>query len=213
MTSPGRVSLLLALMSLYSCLLVFGGEAIDIFTVQLSTTGDFCHACPVGPREALTALHCVSRRVDSGDRLFYSTTWSMLGGSAGSAIPIAFDTRRDLAVLKSDTDFGGWNRLAQKQPVVGDRVSVGSYLWDKWMKPVLVWTTLKTVIAGNLVYDKNPGGGSSGSCVFAESGEVIGINYGWVEPTEGKPIGLGNAVTPPWFPIPTRYVIELEWKQ
>jgi len=169
---------------------------VDAEKYIVSISGEtFGHACPISADEALTAKH-----------VELPVMWADGNGVRGSLSLIAKDKRRDIARARSDVPFGKWFPVATRPPVEGDRVSMVGFDFGNGMTPRYVTARVVNAgVGGMFSYDKGGGGGSSGSCVLNEAGEVVGINTGFVE-NNGRMFGIGVLVYGDLTEIPEKFV-------
>jgi hypothetical protein len=130
------------------------------------------HACPVDGQILATGHQLES---------WQPFRWSDGKGNEGIADPERTDKCADLGSLKLRSGSVNYYERATKAPVVGDRLWLLGFdtsSKSKAFAPRVVDAKVVRVIAGHLFLDDFGKPGSSGSCVFNESGEVVGINSG-----------------------------------
>ena len=132
----------------------------------------FAHACPLEGGRLATNKHVV--------RDMYQLRWSDSSGNEGTAERVRWSETADLALLRITRGKPVHAyKLAARPPKPGDRVVLRGYRYDgrkNVMAERRVETRVTRVEAGHVVYENSGFRGSSGSCVFNEQGEVIGIN-------------------------------------
>ena len=118
---------------------------------------------------------------------------------------IEVDQYRDLVWFESTTGpFPHFYPLATERPAVGSRVIFIAYDFRRarnaYAERVLTGIIVRYSL-GRIIYRIAEGvPGSSGSCLFAEDGTVIGINAAYNELESGELVGIGVSVV--GMPIP-----------
>jgi hypothetical protein len=158
-------------------------------------------ACPVTPTFALTADHVIS--VQLGDRgIQPPVQWEDGLGNAGTANPIDRFPSVDLAGYGGD--FTLTVPVGAEPPKKGDRVFWVEFSWeseDSAFERVVRSGVVTRVVAHHIIFkNRAPVPGASGSCLFNEKGEVIGIislkvAIGWTG-SVGRAVGVWG------FPLP-----------
>jgi hypothetical protein len=178
------------ILALLLSVLVPDTSAILRLSSGKSTIG---HACPLGPLDAMTNRHIVD-----GETGFQ---WSDAEGvHRGYAKPIGEGTYADLGWLRADEDtpFPRWFELSKVMPKVGDAVFLIGYSFDNRKKAFaerVFETRILRLVAGLIILEQPGVPGSSGSCLLAADGTVIGINAGAKGlGDEGKQGAVGIAV-------------------
>lgn len=158
------------------------------------------HACPVADTYALTGRH-VAENLETGELRRYR--FSTDDGLEGVVEPVAVLSETDLALMKvmtPDVKLRAYP-VAAHRPQVGDQVAIAGYDWRDQKRAFATRTwdgEVLRIVAGNIVY-KNPGeGGSSGSCVWNEQGEVVGIGVGFHSLSDQRAAGLATAIWGLW---------------
>lgn len=142
----------------------------------------------------LTAYHVVDHDVRGGHGVLLSD-----GRTLGARV-IAYDAKQDLALLKVEgryTDLP-FAPLAKTQPKVGQRVIIvghpakesGRAYWNTSAGKVLGYVPMQGT-RGDFAYDAWTYWGHSGSPVFNERGQVVGIHNSW-DPSNAWRHGLSH---------------------
>lgn len=142
----------------------------------------------------LTAYHVVDHDVKGGHGVLLSD-----GRTLGARV-IAYDAKQDLALLKVEgkhTDLP-FATLAKTQPKVGQRVIIvghpakesGRVYWNTSAGKVLGYVPMEGT-RGDFAYDAWTYWGHSGSPVFNERGQVVGIHNSW-DPSNAWRHGLSH---------------------
>lgn len=137
--------------------------------------------CPVGPNTALTARHVAFEKVGlfPNELAPVLGRWADVGQLEGGVITgRTFILSLDIARATSDNPFPFFYEVSGTLPKIGDVVYIDGYDWNKAGKPVHMKVKIVGIAPGVMYTDKTPGPGSSGSCVFNEAGQVVGINFG-----------------------------------
>lgn len=159
--------------------------------------------CPVGPRQAYTAYHVVIL-YRPGAVYFIPLVWATADRS-GSAYPLYGDSRRDLAVLLSDTDFPGFYPRAKESPKVGDELTVTGFDWKRDGLPRKTKKVKVTGTSGGSIWtDDTLGPGSSGSCLVNAHGEAVGVHH-WGFTDAKIHTGVAAAIWGEWGTIPIQW--------
>ena len=174
--------------------------------LRLAGRFSWAHACPLGPREALTNAHVVDLR-PFDDIATYPYVWGDAAGNAGFLKPVAgqLERGRDLAWVEPyGPDFPAWYERATEAPKPGDRVWLLGYSW-KNRKSVLADDVIEArvtrVVAIHVVFIPSGKPGSSGSCVLNERGQVVAINEGAFTAEDKSDAGLAVGVWGKWARI------------
>lgn len=157
------------------------------------------HACPVGG-VILTAAH-VAMDDDGGAERPKFFAYGM-GNQKGYLSTAWAAQSRDIALLKVDAgDDPVMNRLSKSPPEVGSEAR-----WQEYVMSGDVLSLRKRKgkivadpIAGHFTFDPSPVPGASGSCVFNERNEVIGIVV-WQLGENLSAKGVGVDITGFWWP-------------
>jgi V8-like Glu-specific endopeptidase len=137
--------------------------------------------------KVLTAGH-VTTKTDRHNRelsppLFM---WEDGAGRSGAASGIFSHEFRDIGELEVSGDEPFWYSKATEIPKKGDKVYWVQFDKKDALKDDNASARVKYTRAGYLVVDKVPAAGSSGSCVFNDEGQVVGlIVWGTVNTGEG----------------------------
>jgi len=150
------------------------------------------HACPISATEALTNKH-----VAAPSYSWSSYHWSA-GGVSGLLKTVLLDDSRDLAKMEAvGQPFPAWYVVAAHAPKPGDKVVLLGYSW-KSKKSALaddrIEAKVTRIVANHLLFFPSGLGGSSGSCVLNEAGEVVAINEGSFATDDHEMAGLAVGV-------------------
>ena len=169
------------------------------------------HGCPLGERIALTNAHVVltsrefarAGNFDDPAQLFlWATRDEAYTGKTGR---VQVDQYRDLAWIESTTGpFPHYYPVASEPPAVGARLLFVGFDFRgrrvAYSERPLIATMIRLSL-GRLIYRIDEGvPGSSGSCVFNERGEVVGINSAYNELENGEIVGIGVSIA--GMPVP-----------
>lgn len=159
------------------------------------------HACVISPRLALTNGHIVDPRPFDKDVPLLPYTYSDDDGGEGVVVPIPgrLEQSRDLAAMEpmnEADEFKHYLPVAKERPKPGDRVWILGYDWSNKKTALAddpIEAKVTRVVALHINFYPSGQGGSSGSCVVNEAGEVVGINEGaW--PTDDGEAGTAVGV-------------------
>lgn len=150
--------------------------------VRLAGKGGIGSACPIEGGYLVTNAHMAQS--------MWSMRWSDGRGNEGTAEFARVFDDADWALLKvTRGKVGREFRIAVNPPAIGDRVYVRGYRSDG-RKNVLGERRVSTRVtqreAGHIVFEDDGKPGSSGSCVFNDSGEVVAINAAGLGQDEGN---------------------------
>jgi hypothetical protein len=177
-------------MYLGSCPASWAADTANI--LRLMGENSAGHACPISATEALTNKHIAVRGYE-----WIKYQWSA-GNASGVVKTVQVDDSRDLAKVEAiGQAFPGWYVIAKQSPKAGDRVVILGYSWrskKSAMADDRIEAKVTRVVANHVVFHPSGLGGSSGSCVLNELGEVVAINEGSF-PTEDRELaGLAVGV-------------------
>lgn len=195
-------------------LVLFILAAPDLSGMLKLTGGDsIAHACPIAMDRALTNQHVMS----TGSQM----VWGVGNGEEAHGIVESTETDRyrDLSYIKpiSVARFPRWYPIAKSAPKIGDRIYFIGYDWadrKKAFGPEQFDSKVTQVLNGNIAFEDGGKGGSSGSCVLNEAGEVVAINKGGKDTENNNGIaGFAVGVWGDWLslepdPIPEPEVRE-----
>lgn len=178
--------------------------------LKLSSAGNRGHACPISMSQALTNAHIASSAgqwvwgVGDGELEHGLTTTDWNDGPM-----------RDLASMSPATPrrFPRWYPIAERAPKVGDRIYFLGYDWrdkKRGFGERAFEGKVTRIQNGELIYDKQGVGGSSGSCVLNEAGEVVAINKSGKDMDNGDETGQGIGVWGDWLRLNQRAEAETE---
>lgn len=152
--------------------------------------------CPIASEYALTARHVALRTYPDGHEEARALVWSA-HDRAGSARAIAWDARRDLALLQLSGATLDFYPISAAQPSVGTSVRIFGYDIGRGFRSRTDRARVLNVLAGHLVLSESGGPGYSGSCVLTASDEIVGVVQ-WIACEEGRCVTVASAVWPPW---------------
>lgn len=168
-------------------------------TLRLIGRFTAAQACPIGPNEALTSAHVIDLRPFDKDVPLYPYRYSTADlAQVGIVRPRFVHGASDLGhIVPQGLPFERFYEIAQAAPKTGDRVSFHGYDFRSSGK---AWAErnyeakVRRIVAGNIVLDKEPDRGTSGSCVFDADGRVLavicwGVAY----------VGVAVGVWSPWL--------------
>ncbi len=145
--------------------------------LRVATSNGVGHACPIGPRLAISNAHVFAERSLMGTE-YTGGRYEPLAGVGGFADVAGVMTKyADIVILRLSRDVQ-YYQIAKEGPKVGEKLSWLSYNWEKRRdagKPLLVQGEVTSVAAGNVYFDGTSAPGSSGSCVLNENNEVVGL--------------------------------------
>lgn len=146
----------------------------------LAVSGRFGHAqaCAIGPELVLTAAHVHDMRPFDQSVPPYPLRFEASDGTVGILHPIAVDVASDLALSRPSVTLTHFSPLAERAPEVGDELHWEGYDWRKRSNVAALRQftgRVARIRAGTIWLEKDTPGGSSGSCVQTEKGEVVGI--------------------------------------
>lgn len=176
---------------------------VSLTRATLRLVGRFsaAHACPIGPRQALTNGHVVDLRPFDPGVPPFPYAWSDGAGGAGFLVPSigGLERARDLAKVEplGPGSFQHYLPLAQSEPKPGDRVYLLGYDWRNRktaMDDDVIEARVTRVVALHVLFTPSGQPGSSGSCLVNEAGEVVAINEGGYETDAGETVGLAVGV-------------------
>lgn len=154
------------------------------FSGMLRLVGRFAwaHACPVGPRVALTNAHVTDLQPFMAHVPLYPFDYSDGLGNEGIVAPPPASTwaDRDLGVLVPvEGEFARWYPIATEPPKPGEKLYFLGFDFrkggDAFKERAFEAVVLRRV-AGHVVLTKAGSKGSSGSCALNSRSEVVGIN-------------------------------------
>lgn len=131
------------------------------------------HACAIGPHELLTSAHVVDHQPFNKSFPLFPVISSYGHLESYRSLDI-----EDLAFMRSETVLPHYAKLATEEPQPGERVWIVGYDWRtaKNASGKRIWKgRILRVVAGHLVTDFPADYGTSGSCVFNQAGEVLGV--------------------------------------
>jgi hypothetical protein len=144
----------------------------------LRPAGGAGHACPC-EGEIYTARHVIQPRDVKGNYIldsYYNTfTWEDGIGNIGEARGVAHNIYKDLGKLELHNHINKrFYSKATSIPKKDDKVFWQSYE-PKSFAPKLRKSEVEFLFAGYVFFKDLPNPGDSGSCLFNEKGEVVGI--------------------------------------
>lgn len=154
------------------------------------------HACPIAPRLALTGAHVLDPHPEIPSPLSFS--WSNKDHEAsGFVVPHRTERIRDVGALEPRDEgdrFPYVFPIAAAPPKPGDRVWILGYDWRNRKsalgdEPIDVKVT--RLLANHVVYERGGRGGSSGSCVLNDRGEVVAIHVMSFPTDDRNQVGVG----------------------
>ena len=153
------------------------------------------HACPVAGN-VFTAGHVgVYRPTPKEADWPVNYAWSQ-GSLSGYASTNLVSPSRDLAILSTVGDSPEFNECASGPPAIGSRVSWFEY---DFLTTIERFAMVEELTAGHIQFDKTPKPGASGSCLFNEDGEVLGIvNWRLYDQGYGG-VGIAVALYGDWW--------------
>lgn len=160
------------------------------------------HACPIGAERALTSAHVVDLRPFEGSVDLFPYRWQSKGVSgvtSGGAVSLS----ADLAEIRPNRPFPVVYGVAKNPPSPGDRVWIQGYDFRKGKDaygPRIWEVKVLRVIAGHIIMDRAADEGTSGSCVFNASGEVVGILNWGVRVHNGDEVGVAAGIWGSFLP-------------
>lgn len=163
-----------------------------VMSIPVSHFRGAAHICPIGDNEALTARHVATIQVSSDPRDLAVSPLRF--GKDGIAAANNWSKILDIAHLQTDRKLPYYFPIAKESAKVDDKVTITGYNNDKGYLQENKEAKVLNIQAGLLIYNSTPGPGSSGSCVFNEKNEVVGVNFAFYDGF--KTIGLGVNLTP-----------------
>lgn len=143
------------------------------------------HACPIGPKVALTAYHVAMGRMTSrfGEPGPSKYAASAEDGFTGFASVLSASDTMDLAIVRLEAIVeapGAFYAISENSPRPGESVYFLDFKRKKWLafQEKLIRAQVVTVLPRHLILSDFPQGGASGGCVWNSSGEVVGIISG-----------------------------------
>lgn len=167
--------------------------------LQLISARALGHGCPVTETLLLTARHMATAQRLSGPPEPVDVTWSDADGYSGSAVTVAIDARRDLALMRADRAFRRWYPPAATAPEIGETVVIVGYDYRDRLHRQIVRAEIVNLIATHLVLSQPGQPGFSGSCVIDTAGRAVGIFVAAVGPDSARH-GLAVAIYGEWMP-------------
>ena len=168
-------------------------------SIPVTFANEFGQVCPIGPQEALTAKHVAFLQIDKGpnDVASVPLRWGVIGNwNSGTVRGTDYSNVLDIARVQSDTKFPFYYAISYKGLKVGDKVTLNGYDMAHGGRQISIRTKVSGFASGVVFYDNTPGGGSSGSCVFNEKGEVVAINFGMIVINDKPVQGIGVVLEP-----------------
>lgn len=174
-------------------------EPQDAATLRLVGRFGDAQACPVAADTALTSAHVLDPRPFDKDVPLYPYRYSTADeAESGLLKPAGISVASDLGIVAPMRPFARHYTVAPGPPAPGDRVTFYGYDFRSGSKAFASRrydARVRRIVAGNLVLDKAPDFGTSGSCVFNEAGEVLAV-ISWAPM---KNVGVAVGVWPPWM--------------
>ncbi len=170
-------------------------------TVRIFSAYGFASACAVGSY-IYTAQHVMAPfgGIPFLHDKMVSYTWSDEAGREGRLSPVGVSPYRDLGILEpAFGDTPVYQRVALVPPPIGETVHWIQYNKEDnenldFFAPVPKFgVVVRSSIAGHITFDELPSGGASGTCLFNEADEVVGIVTWGLSET-----GLAVLLTGPW---------------
>ncbi len=165
----------------------------------------FAHACPIGPRLAITARHVVDSDPLHAEIPTYPQRWfqDVVGASEHGLLMTARTSGPfDLALVESDDEFAMYYPIAAEAPKPGETLTWLSYNFGKRSKAFErkpLSGKVARVFAGMIVMDEETVAGSSGSCVLNGRGEVVAIVSRGIGTGDMREAALFEAIYGPWY--------------
>lgn len=178
-------------------------EALTRGTIRLVGRHSAGHACVISPRLALTNGHIVDPRPFDKEVPLLPYLFSDDDGGEGVVTPIPdrLEQSRDLAAvepMREEDEFKHYLPVAKERPKPGDRIWLLGYSWDSKKTAMAddpIEAKVTRIVALHINFYPSGVGGSSGSCVVNDAGEVVGINEGgW--PTDDS--GMAGSAVGVW---------------
>ncbi|MGH9350240.1 MAG: S1 family peptidase [Vicinamibacterales bacterium] len=148
--------------------------------LRLISAHSLGQGCPIDAHVLLTARHVATKARIVGPPEPVPVIWSDPAGHTGSAWLVAFDARRDLAMMQSDRPFHKWYPRATTEPPIDERVQIVGYDYTTPLRPQVAHVRVLNIVSAHLVLSSGAAPGFSGSCVLDSRGAVVGIFVGLV---------------------------------
>jgi S1-C subfamily serine protease len=168
--------------------------------VQLISPWALGQGCPIAETLLLTARHLATQPQLLGPPAAIEAAWSDADGYSGSAVTIAYDAGRDLALMHADRAFRRWYPRAAAAPMVGETVLIVGYDYRHRLHRQIVRAEIVNLVATHLVLSSAGQPGFSGSCVLDAAGRVVGIFVAAIGLDAAPRHGLAVAVYGEWMP-------------